>query len=149
MKASYSACYTGPKASLMLGVNRCTNSRYPAIFRQFVTSLKLSYFSSDTSYLSIRVLQASCTFSSHFLTKPKGISVRLIIKKSQALGFSSQIFNLSSSFFESSSLGISHYFVIYFKIPLCIKIALFFSFHSTILDVSDGFSHLIYFFFDA
>ena len=101
-----------------------------------VTSFKPSCFSSDTSYFSIRAFRDSCAFSSHRLTNPKGMSVRLVISKSHASEFPSYIFRLSSSSSASSLSEISHSFVKYIKMLLCLAIALVFYFRSSNLSWS-------------
>ena len=100
------------------------------LFHPLVTSFKLYCFSSDTSYLSINVFHALCTFSSHCLTIQKGMSIKLMIRKYHALELPSYIFILYSSFTASDSVEISTSFVRYLKIPLCLEISLVFSFHS-------------------
>ena len=100
------------------------------LFHLLTTSFKLSCFSSETSYLSINALHASCAFSSHCLTRPKFMSIKNMIRKSYALEFHSYIFVLYSSFSDSSYVGISTYFVWYLRMPLCLEINLVCSFHS-------------------
>ena len=62
------------------------------LFHLFVTSFKLSCFSYDTQNFSIKDFYASCEFSSHYLTNLKYMSIKLMIRKSNALEFSSYIF---------------------------------------------------------
>ena len=98
------------------------------LFPLYVTSFKLSCFSSDTSYLSIRAFQASCQFSSHWMINLKGMSASLVIRKSHALEFSSYILRLSFFVSEPSSFGISRSFVRYCRMPLFLAIDLVFYF---------------------
>ena len=92
------------------------------LFHPSVTSFKIYCFSSGTSYLSINDFHVSCALSLHCLIIPKGMSVKLMIRKSHALDFPSYIFILSSSFSASSSVGISTYFLSYLRMPLCLDI---------------------------
>ena len=106
------------------------------LFRLLVTSFKLSCFSYDTSYLSINAFHASCAFSSRFLTIKKGVSVKLMIGKYQALSFPLYIFIFSSSFSASSYVGISTSFFGYLGIILRLEISLVFYFHYSNLSFS-------------
>ena len=62
------------------------------LFHLLVTSSKLSFLSSDTSYLSINYLHESCAFLSHCLTSPKGMYIKLMISKSHDLEVPSYIY---------------------------------------------------------
>ena len=104
------------------------------LFHLFITSFKLFCFSSDTSYLSISDIHASCAFPFHCLSVSKGMSLKLIIKKSHTLLLTSYIFRISPSYSASSSLVISHIFVKYLRTPVCLAISLVFYFQSSNLS---------------
>ena len=63
----------------------------------FLTPFKLSCFSYDVSYFLMSVIKASFASLLKCLAIPKGIYVRLVIRKSQALMFPSYIFRRSAS----------------------------------------------------
>ena len=104
------------------------------VFHLFVNSFKLYCFSSDSSYFSMSSIHASCKFSLRCLTIQNIMSPRMIIKKYQTFLFPLYIFRRSASSSSYSSLVISHFFVKKFRIPLCLKIALVLSFHSSNLS---------------
>ena len=79
--------------------------------------------------MSSNAFHASCEFSSHLLTRPKGVSFKLMIRKSHALDFPSYIFILSSSFYDYCSVGTSTSFVRYLRVPWCLEVALDFTYN--------------------
>ena len=98
-------------------------------FHRLVNSFRLSCFYSDISSLLINTNQASYEFPLHFLTNTKVVSLKLIIRKSYALLLPLYICISYLSFLASSSVGTSYSFFKYFRVLLCLSVALVLSFH--------------------
>ena len=99
------------------------------LFRILVTSFRFSCSPSNTFYLSIMDIQASCACMLHFLSNTWGMLIRMIIRNYHSLLLPLYVFIISVSCSPSSSVVTYHSFIQYFVILLCLAIALVFSFH--------------------